>query len=235
MKKMIKANILIVILLLLTVNVWALPMAGDKVNMNSKWGWDRNHYGMKILKSADASSKGTFFNTFCLEKNEYFADYNYHRDGGPYKVDSVGTIAYGGGIGGQVDTNGDGNINHLDGDPISQASLWLYASFSDGKFEDTSALKVQEAIWYAEDEGTEYLGSYDYLVDKYAVAINGVYDFTVTGWNIKVVNLVDWNDNSKLRQSQLVGEVAPVPEPATMFLFGLGLLGLAGISRKRKA
>ena len=56
------------------------------------------------------------------------------------------------------------------------------------------------------------------------------YDFTVTGWDIKVANLVNL-DGSGDRQSQLVG--APVPEPATMVLFGIGLLGLAGIGRKR--
>lgn len=218
MKKLIKSNLLLVIFLFVAANGWAMPMTGDKVDMNTSWG---SHYGMKILGSADTNSIGTVFNTFCVERNEYFADSHTNFYGGPYRVDSVGTVAYNGGYAGAF-AQPDGTI----GDPISQISLWLYASYFEGKFADASSLKVQEAIWYAEDEGVGFKSSYDQLVGS-------TVDFTVTGWNIKVVNIVDW-ETGAVRQSQLVGEIAPVPEPATMLLFGFGLIGLAGISRKRK-
>ncbi len=40
---------------------------------------------------------------------------------------------------------------------------------------------------------------------------------------------------ARIDNFMITGDLAPVPEPATMMLFGIGLLGLAGVSRRKNA
>jgi hypothetical protein len=61
------------------------------------------------------------------------------------------------------------------------------------------------------------------------------YFFGLTGWNgVETLYLTDfWPQQGAISHVALYGETAPVPEPATMLLLGTGLLGLAGVSRKK--
>ncbi len=203
-KRILKLALLSTSILLLASNAWALKVqAGDTVTMN---------YGNIYNMSGSNTAYGSYsYDTFCVEKNEYF------NPGRSYIVDSIEDFAVAGGYGGAIFEENEWR------DYLSQETKWLYQSYFEGLFAGYGASYVQNAIWYSEDEinsSSEYNNLITFAGNDFA-----------TTWDIKVVNIVDACGN--LKQSQLVGEAAPVPEPATMLLFGSGIAGLAGFSRKR--
>ncbi|WP_321493616.1 DUF1194 domain-containing protein [uncultured Desulfobacter sp.] len=74
-------------------------------------------------------------------------------------------------------------------------------------------------------------------VDTYGVdAVNAIGIGTTTAFNYGTNSFAlqaDWNNFSDVLAEKLSREITATPEPATMMLFGIGLLSLAGIRRKK--
>jgi len=156
------------------------------------------------------------FNSFCLETNEFLSY------GAKYIVAGISEGAINGGVGG-------GNP-----DAIDPRTAYLYHNFYWGTLQgydygagrDNSANALQNAIWYIENEISTLPADakvyYDLAEQAVKDSWSGLYD-------VRAINLTDALGNKK--QDQLT--VAPVPEPATLFLLGSGVIGLFTFGKRR--
>jgi hypothetical protein len=139
-------------------------------------------------------------------------------------------------------TYGTSSINQSFAIPVGTDRLEVAFSYSFSGF-DTSS--------WSSDTASAYLRQY---VGVLPIATNEFIELTSSGWGQGtyhgVVNVADWlifdatTGNLRFSLSESLGQtnttfaidnvsVASVPEPTSLLLLGLGLLGIAGFRRKK--